>query len=136
MQGHYSGGREPQHQAKARLLSEFHTWERELMVSALNEAIRLIESDKVEKLTGRHIRCIAEYDAITIDGECFFDKAFSSGKSVAACLACAMEIGWREALDDLVRFRVTVLGPGSGAITAALGSHEAGGVAIPSRTPS
>jgi hypothetical protein len=64
----------------------------------------------VKKLTGQHIHCIAEYDAITIDGERFFDKAFSSGKEVAACLAFAMEIGWLEALDDMMRFRVTVLG--------------------------
>jgi len=94
----------------------------------------LIESDKVEKLTGRHIQCIAEYDAITIDGECFFDKAFSSGKQVAACLAFAMEIGWREALDDMMRLRVTLLGPGTDAVSARSGSHEAESAAAPSHS--
>jgi len=110
MQAQRSGGFERQHRAKQRLLAEFHSWERQLVLRSLNEAIRLIESEKVEKLTGQHIHRIAEYDAITIDGECFFDKAFSSGKEVAACLAFAMEIGWREALDDMLRFRLTVLG--------------------------
>jgi len=110
MQEQRSGRVAVRHPTKERLLAELRTWERELVLSSLNEAIRLIESDKIEKLTGQHIHCIAEYDAITIDGECFFDKAFSSGKEVAACLAFAMEIGWREALDDMLRFRLTVLG--------------------------
>jgi len=52
-----------------------------------------------------------ELVASSLDGERFFDKAFSSGKAVAACLAYAQEIGWREALDDLRQFRLTVLGP-------------------------
>jgi hypothetical protein len=112
MQAQCSGGVEQQHPAKEELLAELHTWERQLVLRSLDEAIRLIESDKVEKLTGQHIHCIAEYDAITIDGECFFDKAFTRGKEVAACLAFAMEIGWREALDDMVRLRVTLLGRG------------------------
>ena len=97
--------------AKEELIAELRNWERELVASSLDEAIRLIESDKAGKLTGRHIHAIAEYDAIVIEGELFFDKAFSSGKAVAACLAYAQEIGWREALDDLRQFRLTVLGP-------------------------
>jgi len=113
MQAQCSGGVRHQRSAKAELLAELHTWERQLVLHSLDEAIRLIASDKIEKLNDRHIYSIAEYDAITIDGECFFHKAFSSGKVVAACLAFAMEIGWREALDDLVRFRVTVVGPGT-----------------------
>jgi hypothetical protein len=118
--------------AKQELLAELHIWERQLVLCSLDEAIRLIESEKAEKLTEQHIHCIAEYDAITIDGECFFDKAFSSGKEVAACLAFAMEIGWREALDDMVRFRAAVLGPDTGAVTGSLGAHEAAGsAAIP-----
>jgi len=135
MQAQCNGRGEQHHPAKEELLAELRTWERELMLSSLNEAIRLIDSDKVQKLTGQHIHCIAEYDAISIDGEWFFDKAFSSGKQVAACLAIAMELGWRETLDDLVRFRVTVLGPGTDAVTGSLGSHEVGGAAIPSRSP-
>ena len=112
--------------AKKELLAELHTWERQLVLRSLDEAIRLIESDKIEKLTDQHIHDIAEYDAITIDGECFFDKAFTRGKEVAACLAFAMELGWREALDDMVRLRATVLGRGPGAAAGTIGSHEAG----------
>lgn len=134
MQAQCSGRVEQQHRAKERLLAELHSWERQLVLRSLDEAIRLIESEKVEKLSEQHIHCIAEYDAIEIDGECFFDKAFSSGKAVAACLAFAMEIGWREALDDMVRFRVAVLGPGADAVTGTLGSYEAGCAAIPSHS--
>lgn len=133
MQAHCSGRVGQQRPAKEQLLAELHTWERQLVLRSLDEAIRLIESDKVEKLTEQHIHCIAEYDAITIDGECFFDKAFSRGKEVAACLALAIEVGWRDALDDLVRFRATVLGPGTG--TGPLGSPEAGSSVIPTGSP-
>ncbi|MBI1816889.1 MAG: hypothetical protein HYR72_18065 [Deltaproteobacteria bacterium] len=98
-----------QERAKERLLAELHTWERRLVLRSLEEAIRLIESEKVAKLTGQHLHCIAEYDAITIDGESFFDKAFTSGKEVAACLAFAMELGWREALDDMTRLRAILI---------------------------
>ena len=109
---------------KERLLAELHTWERKLVLHSLNEAIRLIESEKIEQLTGQHLHCIAEYDAITIDGECFFDKAFTSGKEVAACLAFAKEIGWQEALDDMLRLRLTLLGrsTGGGPGTASVGA--------------
>ena len=124
---------EQRQSAKEQLVADLHIWERQLALHSLDEAIRLIESDKVEKLTGQHIRCIAEYDAITIDGESFFHKAFSSGKAVAACLAFAMEIGWCEVLDDLLRLRLTLLGRGTGAVTGTLGSDEAG--AEPSCSP-
>jgi hypothetical protein len=130
MQAQCSGGVQ-QHPAKEELLAELRRWERQLVLRSLEEAIRLIESDKAEKLTGRHIHCIAEYDAITIDGECFFDKAFTSGKEVAACLAFAMAIGWRETLDDLRRLRMTLLG--RGAVPGTLGGGEPG--ATPSRSP-
>jgi hypothetical protein len=135
MQAQCRGGVQQQQQSKEQLLAELHTWERQLVLRSLDEAIRLIESEKVEKLTGQHIHRIAEYDAISIDGECFFDKAFTTGKEVAACLAFAMEIGWREALDDMLRFRVTVLGPRPGVVTETIGSHEAGAAATPSRSP-
>ena len=123
MQTQCSSEVEQQHAARAELIAELHTWERQLALRSLDEAIRLIESDKVEKLSWQHIHCIAEYAAITIDGECFFDKAFTRGKVVAACLAFAKEIGWREALDDMTRLRVTVLGREAG---GTLDEHEAG----------
>ena len=75
------GGVKHDDRTKNELLAELHTWERQLVLRSLDEAIRLIESDKIEKLKGEHIHRIAEYDAITIDGERFFDKAFSSGSA-------------------------------------------------------
>jgi len=116
MQAQRHSGDAQQGPAKEELLAELRSWERQLPLRSLEEAIRLIESNKVEKLTGQHIHCIAEYDAITIDGECFFDKPFSTGKEVAACLAFAMAIGWHETLDDMLRLRMTLLGPGTDAV--------------------
>jgi len=74
---------------KDRWLDALRGWERYLTLAAVDEAIRLLESDQFEKLTDQHVHCIAEYGAITIDDESFFNKAFSTGKEVAACLACA-----------------------------------------------
>jgi hypothetical protein len=133
MQAQCSGGVEQQPPEK-ELLAELHTWERRLVLRSLSEAIRLIESGKAEKLTRQHIHYVAEYHAIKVDGEWFFDKAFSGGKEVAVCLAIAMDIGWREVLDDMLRLRLTVLGAGVSAERGALGSH-ADGSAIPSCSP-
>ena len=116
-------GQVSNHTSKKRLLRELHSWERQLVLQSLNEAIRLMESKKVEKLTDRHLHAIAEYEAIRIDEEVFFDKAFTSGKEVAACLAFAMEIGWQEALDDFVRFRLTVTGPDASVAAATDSAH-------------
>lgn len=92
-------------------VAEFHGWQRRLTLASVNEAIRLLQSEKFQKLTNQHVHCIAEYRAIEIDDESFFDKAFSTGKEVAACLAFAMEIGWHAVLQDLARLRSTLLGP-------------------------
>lgn len=95
-------------------LADLRAWERKLTLSSLNEAIRLLESEKFSKLTYSHVRCIAEYQPIEIDGESFFEKAFSTGKEVAACLAYALEIGWARVLDDLGRLRLLFRGsPGA-----------------------
>ena len=126
---------EVEHREREQLLAELRRWERQLVLRSLDEAIRLIRSGKVEKLTGQHIHCIAEYDAITIDGEGFFDKAFTCGKEVAACLAFAMEIGWRDALDDMLRLRLTLVGAGADAGTGPLEGHEAGYAAVSARSP-
>jgi hypothetical protein len=135
MQAQCSGGVEQPHPAKKELLTELHRQERRLALRSLNEAIRLIESGKAEKLTREHLHFIAEYHAIQIDGEWFFDKAFSSGKEVAVCLAIAMEIGWQEALDDMLRLRLTVLGSATGAETGGLRSHAHDSAAIPLCSP-
>ena len=111
--------------AQSQLLAELHSWERQLVLRSLDEAIRLIESDKIEKLTAQHIHCIAEYDAIAIDGECLFDKAFTTGKEVAACLGYAMEIGWQEVLEDMVRLRLALLGRDASAEGRPTGAPQA-----------
>jgi hypothetical protein len=135
MQAQCSGVVEQHHPAKKELLAELHTWERQLVLRSLDEAIRLIESGKAEKLTREHIHYVAEYHAIKVDGEWFFDKAFSGGKEVAVCLAIAMDIGWRETLDDMLRLRLTVLASGACAETGAPRSHPDGSAAIPSCSP-
>ena len=96
--------------AKASWLEALRGWERHLTLAAVDEAIRLLESEQFEKLTDQHVRCIAEYGAITIDDESFFDKAFSTGKEVAACLACARDVGSSVVLEDLASLRATLLG--------------------------
>jgi len=109
MQAQWSSGVKRHHPAKTNCLPS-STRGTAARAAVLDEAIRLIQSDKVEKLTGQHIHRIAsmrDRDRRRM----FLRQAFSSGKEVAACLAFAMEIGWREALDDMLRFRVTVLGP-------------------------
>ena len=109
MQAPCSGAVE-RRQARERSLAELRVWERQLTLPSVNEAIRLLESEKFQKLTARQLQCIAEYSAIRIDEEFFFDKAFSTGKEVAACLAYAMEIGGEEVLEDMARLRLTVVG--------------------------
>jgi hypothetical protein len=110
MRTHYTRCEIPNHPTKDDLIFELHGWARKLYLSSLDEAIRLIESDKVGKLNDQHIHRIAEYREIIIDGERFFHRAFSGGKEVAACLAYAMWIGWPEVLDDMQRFRLSVVG--------------------------
>jgi hypothetical protein len=92
-----------------RWIDALRGWERYLTLAAVDEAIRLLESDQFEKLTDQHVHCIAEYGAITIDGESFFNKAFSTGKEVAACLACARDTGSSAVLEDLTCLRATLV---------------------------
>ena len=95
---------------KELLLQDLHDWERKLRLPSLNEAIRLLASDKFHKLTEKEIRCIAEYGAIQIDDEVFFRSSFSTGKEVAACLGHAMRLGNAAVLEDMTRLRATLLG--------------------------
>ena len=93
------------------LLTELHQLERSLTIPSISEAIRLLESEKFGQLTSEQIRCIAEYQPIVIDNELFFDKAFTTGKEVAASLAISRYIGRKVVLEDLVRLRATASGP-------------------------
>ena len=101
------GGDDP---GKDRWPDSLRSWDRQLTLPAIDEAIRLLESDQFQKLTDQQLRCIAEYGAIKFDGERFFEKAFSTGKEVAACLACAREAGSTAVLEDLASLRATLRG--------------------------
>ena len=46
---------------------------------------------------------MAEYDTIEIEGERYFERAFSPGKEAAASLAFAQRLGRDRVLDDLRR---------------------------------
>ena len=52
-----------------------------------------------------------EYQAIKLGEEWFFDKAFTTGKEVAASLGYAMHLGREVVLEDIRRLRATALGP-------------------------
>jgi hypothetical protein len=53
-------------------------------------------------LTPQHIRDVAEYETIEIEGERNFERAFSPGKEASSGLALAQMIGRDEALEDLL----------------------------------
>ena len=59
--------------------------------ASANEAIRLIESDKFDKLEMSHINEVRNYHSIEIDGEKFFDEPFATGKEVGDCLIIAKQ---------------------------------------------
>ncbi len=100
-----------QHSMADRMLAELRELERSLTIPSITEAIRLLESEKFDQLTSEQIRSIAEYQAIEIDEEKFFHKAFTTGKEVAASLAFTKYIGKAVVLEDLVRLRASASGP-------------------------
>lgn len=69
----------------------------------MRQLIRLLRSDKFHELTPDHIRTVGEYRSIELDGEPFFDRAFSSGKEAAGSLGFAKLMGRSIVLDDLIR---------------------------------
>jgi hypothetical protein len=93
-------GREP--------LSELHRFQGGVLPPALCEAIRLLESDKFERLTDADILAVANYRAIELDDEPFFERAFSPGKEAAASLGFARLLGRDVVLDDLRRLRAAL----------------------------
>ena len=93
------------------LLAELHKLERRLTIPSISEVIRLLESEKFDQLTSEQIRCVGEYQPIEIEDELFFDKAFTTGKEVAASLALSRYIGREVVLEDFVRLRATASGP-------------------------
>ena len=89
-----------------------HTFEAAALTPALRETVRLLESDKFARLTDADIREIADYRAIEIDHEVFFERSFTPGKEAAATLAFAQLLGREVVLRDLRQLRAT-LGCGS-----------------------
>ena len=92
-------------------LAELHQLQREIPVPSLAEIVRLLESEKFQDLTRAHVRAVAEYHAIRLGEEWFFDKAFTTGKEVAASLGYAMHLGREVVLEDIRRLLETALGP-------------------------
>ena len=94
-----------------QLRGQLHELARNLTHASLRQVIRLLESEKFPQLTCDQIRTIGEYGAIEIEGERFFDRAFSSGKEAAGSLGFARFIGRDLVLEDLERLRASMSGP-------------------------
>jgi len=92
------------------LFAELQDHERRFTLPALEEAIRLLSSEKFSELTSEHIREVAEYRSIEIGEESFFERAFTPGKEAAASLGFARYLGREPVLEDLLRLRATLLG--------------------------
>lgn len=89
-------------------LAELHRFEGDVLPPALCEAIRLLESDKFERLTDADVLAVANYRAIELEDEPFFARAFTPGKEAAASLGFARLLGRDVVLDDLRRLRATL----------------------------
>jgi hypothetical protein len=94
---------------------QLHRFERSALTPALRETVRLLESDKFERLTEADIRAIANYRAVELDDEIFFERPFTPGKEAAAALAFARQLGRDVVLRDLERLRATLGCAGSSA---------------------
>lgn len=91
-----------------RLISLLHEMELRLSGAAVEELIRLVRSSHFHVLTPQQIRSVAEYETIEIEGERYFDRAFSPGKEASSSLALAQMIGRDEALEDLLNLRASL----------------------------
>ncbi len=86
------------------VLADLHQLHGDALPPALCEAIRLLESDKFERL----ILDVANYRAIELEEEPFFERAFTPGKQAAASLGFARLLGRDVVLDDLRRLRASL----------------------------
>jgi hypothetical protein len=94
--------------AAASMLEELHALEWSALAPALCETLRLLESDKFERLGDAHLQDIANYRAVELDDDVFFERAFTSGKEAAATLAFARHLGREIVLGDLHRLRAAL----------------------------
>ena len=92
-----------------RLLRLLHEMESRLTAAAVEELIRLVRSSHFHVLTQQHIRSVGEYETIEIEGERYFERAFSPGKETSSSLALAKMMGRDEALEDLLDLRASIL---------------------------
>lgn len=90
------------------LLDELHRFEWSALAPALCETVRLLESGKFEQLSDSDLNEIANYRAVELDDEVFFDRAFTPGKEAAASLAFARYLGIDAVLEDLRSLRASI----------------------------
>jgi len=89
-------------------LADLHRHERTLSLPSVEEAVRLLRSERFRELTEAQVREVGEYRPIELGGERFFERAFSPGKEAAASLGYALHLGRRAVLDDLLRLLATL----------------------------
>jgi len=78
---------------RQQLREQLHGFQSLLTEEALAEALRLLESPRFEALTEQHVREVGEYRPIEIQGERFFERAWSRSKEAAATLGFALLLG-------------------------------------------
>lgn len=94
--------------SREALLDELRDLEWDVLLPSLCESIRLLESDAFENLTDADVREIANYRAIDVGQETFFERAFTPGKEAAASLAFARMLGREAVLGDLHHLHATL----------------------------
>jgi hypothetical protein len=90
------------------MLDELHALEWSALTPALCETVRLLESDKFECLSDSDLHEIANYRAVELEDDVFFERAFTPGKEAAATLAFARYLGRETVLGDLHRLRAAL----------------------------
>jgi hypothetical protein len=93
---------------RQRLRAEFMGFQKELTEPALREALRLLSSPRSERLTAQHVHAVAEYRPIEVEGERFFERAWSRSKAVAAALGFALLLGTDVVRQDLLSLAASV----------------------------
>jgi hypothetical protein len=86
---------------REKLLTELRCLEWDVLLPSLCESIRLLESEAFGDLTDADVHDIANYRAVDVGRETFFERAFTPGKEAAASLAFARIIGRDTVLGDL-----------------------------------
>ena len=94
-----------------KLLRLLHDAELQLTGAAVEELIRLVRSPHFHAVTAEQIRSIGEYETIEVEGERYFERAFSPGKETSSSLALARMIGRDEMLEDLIDLRDSLVEP-------------------------